>query len=196
MPEKKVISKSEKRLTRQFNLRHKCRNIIGLAYLEIASILLLFGTGLTELLIYKNYYAIFIQRYLFITFCIAPLFLLPATFFGYRGGRHGLRGPLKIHILASVGCTIFNAASSVILVTAYSASGIFSAGPVAEGDNFEVFFKVMMIIGLLVNLSQMMLFVASGYQAYLAIQLWREVSVQKNRMKNYLRKKAEKDAAL
>jgi hypothetical protein len=69
----------------------------------------------------------------------------------------------------------------------------------------------MMIIGLLVNLSQMMLYVASGCsltsfnchvydscldQAYLAIQLWREVSVQKNRMKNYLRKKQEKDAAV
>ncbi|CAG5098122.1 Oidioi.mRNA.OKI2018_I69.XSR.g15389.t1.cds [Oikopleura dioica] len=171
-------------------------NIIGLAYLEIASILLLFGAGLTELLIYKNHYALFIQRYLFITFCIAPLFLLPATFLGYRGGRHGLRGPLKAHILAAVACIIFNAASSVILITAYSASGVFNAGPVAEGDNFEVLFKVMMIIGLLVNLSQMLLFIASGYQAYLAIQLWREMSVQKNRMKNYLRKKAEKEASV
>ena len=80
-------------------------------------------------------------------------------------------------LFLAVGCTTFNAASSVILITAYSASGVFSAGPVAEGDNFEVdliddecdfmclikvFFKVMMIIGLLVNLSQMMLYVASG----------------------------------
>ena len=50
---KKVSHQNERELNLTPLKSLKCRNIIGLSYLEIASILLLFGTGLTELLIYK-----------------------------------------------------------------------------------------------------------------------------------------------
>ena len=51
MTGRKTVSKAEKRLTSVFS--RKCKNLIGLSLLQLATSLLLFAIGITALVIYR-----------------------------------------------------------------------------------------------------------------------------------------------
>ena len=56
----------------------------------------------------------------------------------YRGGRHGLRGPLKLHMIFGTSCILFAFASVTVLSTSYASMSAWENGPTALNDNFEV----------------------------------------------------------
>jgi len=159
MSGRQKVTKTERRLTTIFS--RKCRNLIGLALLELATALLLLAVSIASLVIYRNDSSLDVPKYLFVAHCISPLVYAAVALCAYRGGRHGLRGPLKLHIIFGVVCIIFAFGSITVLFTSYASMSVWDSGPAAQDDNFEVLFKAIMLSTALINISQTILYSAS-----------------------------------
>jgi hypothetical protein len=75
---------------------------------------------------------------IYVNFIIISSFFYLVGICAYRGGRHGLRGPLKLHMIFGTVCIVFSFASFTVLMTSYASMMAWDAGPTALNDNFEV----------------------------------------------------------